>query len=133
MTAARTARLPAARPTTPRLTALLLAGLIVLLTGVVVAQSPPSDPGSHRTAAEGTALILALWAIAAVGLVVAWHQPGNPIGWLLLAMPVSLLLTFASDSYDAGLPAGPARPPGARAGGAHHGPAVLLPVHRAAR
>jgi hypothetical protein len=41
-----------------------------------------------------------LWAIAAVGLVVAWHQPANPIGWLLLAMPVSLLLTFASDAYD---------------------------------
>ena len=101
MTAARTARLPGRRLTAPRLTALLLAGLIVLLTGVVVAQSVTRHhTGSHRTAAEGTALILALWAIAAVGLVVAWHQPANPIGWLLLAMPVSLLLTFASDSYD---------------------------------
>ena len=100
MTAAQTARRPVRRLTGPRLTALLLAGLILLLTGVVVAQSVTRHPGSHRTAAEGTALILALWAIAAVGLVVAWHQPVNPIGWLLLAMPASLLLTFASDSYD---------------------------------
>jgi hypothetical protein len=36
-----------------------------------------------------------------VGLVVAWHQPGNPIGWLLLAAPASLAVTFASDGYDA--------------------------------
>jgi hypothetical protein len=84
----------------PRLTALLLAGLVVLITGVVVAQSVSTPAGSHRTAAEGTALVLTLWAIAAVGLVVAWHQRANPIGWLLLAMPVSLLLTFAGDSYD---------------------------------
>jgi hypothetical protein len=101
VTASRTARLPVRRFTAPRLTALLLAGLIVLLTGVVVAQSVTRHhTGSHRTAAEGTALVLALWAIAAVGLVVAWHQRANPIGWLLLAMPVLLLLTFASDSYD---------------------------------
>ena len=101
VTASRTARLPGHRLTAPRLTALLLAGLIVLLTGVVVAQSVTRHhTGSHRTAAEGTALVLALWAVAAVGLVVAWHQRANPIGWLLLAMPVLLLLTFASDSYD---------------------------------
>ncbi|HTT54499.1 MAG TPA: hypothetical protein VMH35_24165 [Streptosporangiaceae bacterium] len=100
MTASRTARLPGHRLTAPRLAALLLAGLILLLTGVVVAQSVTRHSGSHRTAAEGTALVLALWAIAAVGLVVAWHQPANPVGWLLLAMPVSLLLTFAGDSYD---------------------------------
>jgi hypothetical protein len=101
VTASRTARLPGRRLTAPRLTVLLLAGLILLLTGVVVAQSVAGHhTGSHRTTAEGTALILALWAIAAVGLVVAWHQRANPIGWLLLAMPASLLLTFASDSYD---------------------------------
>ncbi len=100
MTASRTARLPVRRLTAPRLTALLLAGFILLLTGVVVAQSVTGHPASHRSAGEGTALVLALWAIAAVGLVVAWHQPANPIGWLLLAMPVSLLLTFAGDSYD---------------------------------
>jgi hypothetical protein len=100
VTASRTARLPGRRLTAPRLTALLLAGLILLLTGVVVAQSVAGHPGSHHTDAEGTALVLALWAIAAVGLVVAWHQRANPIGWLLLAMPASLLLTFASDSYD---------------------------------
>jgi MFS family permease len=84
----------------PRLTALLLAGLVLLLTGVVAAQAFTGHTGSHRTVGEGTALVLALWAIGAVGLVVAWHQPANPIGWLLLAMPVSLLLTFAGDSYD---------------------------------
>ena len=100
MTAAQAVRVPGRRLTAPRLFALLLAGLILLLAGLVVAQSVTRHPGSHRTAAEGTALILALWAIAAVGLVVAWHQPANPIGWLLLAMPVSLLLTFASDAYD---------------------------------
>jgi len=100
VTASRAARPPGRRLTSPRLTALLLASLILLLTGVVVAQSVTQQhTGPHRTA-EGTALILALWAIAAVGLVVAWHQRANPIGWLLLAMPASLLLTFASDAYD---------------------------------
>jgi hypothetical protein len=101
VTASRAPRLAGGRLTAPRLTALLLAGLILLMTGVVVAQSVIGHhTGSHRTAAEGTALTLALWAIAAVGLVVAWHQRANPIGWLLLAMPASLLLTFASDAYD---------------------------------
>ena len=48
MTASRTARLPVRRLTTPRLTALLLAGLILLMTGVVVAQSVTRHPA--RTA-----------------------------------------------------------------------------------
>ncbi|MGP7995919.1 MAG: hypothetical protein ACLPKI_01065 [Streptosporangiaceae bacterium] len=84
----------------PRLTALLLAGLVVPLSGLVAALSLTGHPASHPTAGQGTALFLALWAIAVVGLVVAWHQPANPVGWLLLALPVSLLLTFAGDSYD---------------------------------
>ena len=100
MTASRMVWRPGRRLTAPRLTALLLAGLVVLLTGVVVAQAVTGHPGSRHTAAEGSALVLALWAIAAAGLVVAWHQPANPIGWLLLAMPASLLLTFAGDTYD---------------------------------
>jgi hypothetical protein len=83
-----------------RLTALLLAALVLLLSGVVGAEALTGHPSSHRSLGEGTALVLALWAIAAVGLVVAWHQRANTIGWLLLAMPVSLLLTFASDGYD---------------------------------
>ena len=82
-----------------RRTALLLAALVLVLSAVTAAESLTGHSG-HRSLSEGTALTLALWAIAAVGLVVAWHQPGNPIGWLLLAMPVSLLLTFASDAYD---------------------------------
>ena len=54
----------------------------------------------------GAGLMLTLWVIAAVGLVVAWHQPGNPIGWLLLAAPTSLAVTFASDGYDGAYRAG---------------------------
>ncbi len=84
----------------PRLTALLLAGLVLLLTGLVAAQASAGYLSSHLTVAEGIALLLALWAIAAVGLVVALHQPANPIGWLMLAMPVSVLLTFTGDAYD---------------------------------
>jgi hypothetical protein len=84
----------------PRLLAAAAATLVVLLTGIVIAESILGHQASESSTAQGTGLMLTLWVIAAVGLVVAWHQPGNPIGWLLLAAPVCLLLTFASDGYD---------------------------------
>jgi hypothetical protein len=83
----------------PRRLAAATAGLVVLLTAIVIAESLLGHQASESSSAQGTGLVLTLWVIAAVGLVVAWHQPGNPIGWLLLAAPVSLLLTFAGDGY----------------------------------
>jgi len=83
----------------PRLTAAAAGGLVVLLTGAVIAQAALTRQLSAGSFRAGSVLILAIWVIAAVGLVVAWHQPGNPVGWLLLAAPVGLLLTLASDSY----------------------------------
>jgi hypothetical protein len=86
-------------PRAPRLVAAAAACLVVLLTGTVVAESILGHQSSEPSFAKGTGLLLTLWVIAAVGLVVAWHQPGNPVGWLLLAAPVCLLLTFTSDGY----------------------------------
>jgi hypothetical protein len=84
----------------PRRLAAAAATVVVLLTGIVIAESLLGHQASESSSAQGTGLMLTLWVIAAVGLVVAWHQPGNPVGWLLLAAPVCLLLTFASDGYD---------------------------------
>jgi hypothetical protein len=75
------------------------ASLVVLLTGTFVAEAVLAHELSPGSFNAGAVLLLTIWVIAAVGLVVAWHQPGNPIGWLLLAAPVCLLLTLASDTY----------------------------------
>jgi hypothetical protein len=99
VTAGAAARVAPGARRTPRLLAAAAASLVVLLTGLVIAESLLGDQGSEPSFAKGTGLLLTLWVIAAVGLVVAWHQPANPIGWLLLAAPVCLLLTFASDGY----------------------------------
>jgi len=92
------AELPAAgRRLAPRVTAGVLAGLVLLLTGTLLAEVAVN----HQRADDrtGLALLLMLWVIAAVGLVVAWHQPRNPIGWLMLGAPVCLLLILASQGY----------------------------------
>ena len=83
----------------PRVIAAAAGTLVVLLTGATIAQAALVHQLEPVSFEAGSALILTIWVIAAVGLVVAWHQPGNPIGWLLLAAPVSLLLTLASDLY----------------------------------
>ena len=81
----------------PRVTAGVLASLVLVLTGTVVAEAALGHTSSSNS--TGVALTVMLWVIAAVGLVVAWHQPGNAIGWLMLAAPVLLLMIFASQSY----------------------------------
>jgi hypothetical protein len=83
----------------PRRLAAAAAGLVVLLTGVIIAEAQLAHQMSPSSFNAGAFLLLTLWVIAAVGLVVAWHQPGNPIGWLLLAAPICLELTLASDTY----------------------------------
>jgi hypothetical protein len=81
----------------PRLIAVVLAGLIVLLTAAIAAEAVLGRRRlDDRT---GLAVTLTLWIIAGVGLVVAWHQPRNAIGWLMLGGPVALLLTLASQGY----------------------------------
>ncbi|MGI8449566.1 MAG: hypothetical protein ACR2MP_20790, partial [Streptosporangiaceae bacterium] len=89
---------PGARPGL-RWTVLALAGLVLALTGVLVAEAVIAGHESPTAFRAGTGLALTLWVIAAVGLLVAWHQPANPIGWLLAAAPICLLLTLASDEY----------------------------------
>ena len=91
---------------TPRVLAVLLALLLLLFSAITITQSAAAHRISPGTFNSGAGLLLTLWVIAAVGLVVAWHQPGNPIGWLLLAAPASLAVTFASDGYDAAYQAG---------------------------
>jgi hypothetical protein len=90
----------------PRLLAVLLAALLLLFSALTITQSAAAHKITLGSFNTGAGLILTLWVIAAVGLVVAWHQPGNPIGWLLLAAPTSLAVTFASDGYDAAYRAG---------------------------
>ena len=86
---------------TSRVLAVLLAALLLLFSAITIAESAASHRITLGSFNTGAGLLLTLWVIAAVGLAVAWHQPGNPIGWLLLAAPTSLAVTFASDSYDA--------------------------------
>jgi hypothetical protein len=101
------APVPAARRRrTPRVLAVLLAALLLLFSALTIGQSAASHRITLGSFNTGAGLMLTLWVIAAVGLVVAWHQPGNPIGWLLLAAPMSLAVTFASDGYDAAYRAG---------------------------
>jgi len=87
-------------------TAVLLVALLLLFSAITIVQSATAHRISLGSFNTGAGLMLTLWVIAAVGLVVAWHQPGNAIGWLLLAAPTSLAVTFASDGYDAAYRAG---------------------------
>ena len=86
--------------------AVLLAVLLLAFSVITIVQSAADHKITLGTFNTGAGLMLTLWVIAAVGLVVAWHQPGNPIGWLLLAAPTSLAVTFASDGYDVAYRAG---------------------------
>ena len=86
--------------------AVLLAVLLLAFSAITIGQSAADHKITLGTFNTGAGLMLTLWVIAAVGLVVAWHQPGNPIGWLLLAAPTSLAVTFAGDGYDAAYRAG---------------------------
>ena len=111
------APVPAAgRRRAPRVLAVLLVALMLLFSALNIVQSAAAHQISLRSFNTGAGLMLTMWVIAAVGLVVAWHQPGNPIGWLLLAVPTSLGVIFASDGYDAAYRAG------------HHALPVLGPV-----
>jgi hypothetical protein len=97
MTGGRADRAAARTRPSPRVIAVVLTGLIVLLTAALAAEAVL---GRGRLDDQtGLAVTLTLWIIAAVGLVVAWHQPGNAIGWLMLGGPVALLLTLASQGY----------------------------------
>jgi hypothetical protein len=97
MTAGPAGRAAARTRPSPRVIAVVLAGLIVLLTAAIAAEALLE----HQRLDDRTGLVLTLtlWIIAAVGLVVAWHQPRNAIGWLMLGAPVVLLLTLASQGY----------------------------------
>jgi hypothetical protein len=86
--------------------AVLLAALLLLFSAITIGQSAVAHQITLGSFNTGAGLMLTLWVIAAVGLVVAWHQPGSPIGWLLLAAPTSLAVTFASDGYDGAYRAG---------------------------
>ncbi len=100
MTAATRQRAATGARLAPRVTALLLAALLLLFSGITIAQAAADHKITLSSLNAGSGLLLTLWVIGATGLVVAWHQPGNPIGWLLLAAPTSLAVTFASDGYD---------------------------------
>ena len=97
MTAGPADRTATRTPLSPRVIALVLAGLIVLLTAATVAEAVLSR--QHLDDRTGLVVTLTLWVIAVVGLAVAWHQPRNAIGWLMLGAPVVLLLTLASQVY----------------------------------
>jgi hypothetical protein len=80
---------------TPRAITAGLAGLIVVLVGLLIAMAPLTTQQTPLWA--GVGLLVVILVTATAGLVVAGHQPRNPIGWLLAGEAAFMLL-----SIDAG-------------------------------
>jgi hypothetical protein len=79
-------------------TAWVLAGLAVVLAG---AMTPLSLMARQNPLVTGNAAdALVALSIAAVGFAVAWHRPRNPIGWLLLAVGVSIMFYIDGGLYN---------------------------------
>ena len=78
-------------------TAWTLAGLTVLLTGVLI---PLSLAARQNPFASGGANVVIALAFAAVGLVVALHRPQNPIGWLMLYLGAGFIFFIDGGLYN---------------------------------
>jgi hypothetical protein len=77
-------------------TALALAGLVVLLAAAVVPLSVLARQGLLANTAQ-----LAIGVpMCAVGFLVARRQPRNPIGWLLLVVPAGVLASIDAGPYS---------------------------------
>jgi hypothetical protein len=89
---------PACRLASP-LTASVLAGLVVVLVGLLFLAAGLAGQLALSSFYAGFGVLVMVVVIAAVGLVVARSQPGNPIGWLLLGTSLWLLLIVDAGFY----------------------------------
>jgi hypothetical protein len=84
----------------PRVTVMMLAGLIVTLLAFIAVSGAVTGTAtlSRLWAAAGLLAIIVVTAV--VGLVVAGHQPGNPVGWLLAGESAFMLLSIAGGAWS---------------------------------
>jgi hypothetical protein len=80
-------------------TAVVLAGLSVILVAALTVLSLLTQTPQNDLASEGVPLGIAV-PFAAVGFVVARRQPQNPIGWILMASAVCFLLSDVGTAYS---------------------------------
>ncbi len=84
------------RRTSARTLAIGLGVLMVML----VAASVPLNVYAHNSLLGGTLGIALLFSpFAAVGVLVASRQPRNPIGWVLLALAISMMCSVDAGAY----------------------------------
>jgi hypothetical protein len=81
----------------PRAITAGLAGLIVVLVGLLIAMAPLTAQQTPLWA--GVGLLVVILVTATAGLVVAGHQPRNPIGWLLAGEAAFMLLSIDAGAY----------------------------------
>jgi len=106
------------RPTTTALAAAAWLLTAVTVTAIFVMDAQLRGAGRHDLAAistnSGVIYIPVMFSAATVGLLVASRRPRHPVGWLFLALGLSVALSGAMDDYAAyGLLARPGTRPGA--------------------
>jgi hypothetical protein len=71
------------------LAATVLSGLVLALLAASLAVATTN----HIFALQDVPTVVLIAATAVVGVVVAWHLPANPMGWLLLGLGASMMLS----------------------------------------
>jgi hypothetical protein len=93
---------------------LVLVGLVVAL-GIDQALRRMGRPDLVSVGGDALPYLLAMASAATVGAVLAGRRPRHPVGWLLLAVGVSVIALGVADAYASyGLLARPGSLPGAR-------------------
>jgi hypothetical protein len=94
--------------------ALVMAGLVVSL-GLDQALRRMGRPDLVSIGGDAISYLLAMASATTVGALLASRRPRHPVGWLLLAIGVSVIVLGIADAYAAyGLLARPGSLPGAR-------------------
>jgi hypothetical protein len=84
---------------TPRMTVVMLAGLIVTLLAFIAISGAVTGTATLSKLWAAAGLLAVIVVTAAVGLVVAGHQPRNAVGWLLAGESAFMLLSIAGGNW----------------------------------
>jgi hypothetical protein len=90
---------PARRRLSPRAATAALAGLLVVLLGLLILGAAATSGLALGKLLSASGLLVVILVIAVTGLVVAGHQPRNPIGWLLAGEAAFMLLSIDGGAY----------------------------------